>query len=270
MEDDGRPHDQSEPHFLAHVGWPEGWSPTPCAQLPSLQHLTQSSPSDQRSCYEHSQASTLEGNDGQRLTHYPRLASIDSAAKGKNIPPTNLPLVGKGTQPYMTNQIPLNSTYSQNEAISPPVSHSHTHQMSQNGAGSPYEEHLPISSWVPGPNAYQSPPCSPEPAFGPRNVKTSDGCVKSLASPTSPLHQPPEGVTSHYIGLFIWIISILKPVTLQGRKYPFHKTYLKLYRLLFFFKGNLNIPFSPGRDGDTTPQVKNKTKPQKKRMFCVK
>ncbi|XP_056887807.1 protein transport protein Sec24C [Takifugu flavidus] len=220
MDDDGRPRNQSEPHFLSHVGWPEGWSPPPCTQLPSLQHGTQSSPPEQRSCYEHSQASTLEGNDAQRITHYSRLASIDSAAKGKNIPPTSLPLLGKGTQPYMTNQIPLTSTYSQNNAISPPVSHSHTRQMSQNGAGSPYQEQLPISSWVPGPNAYQSPPCSSEPAFGLRNVKTSDGYVQSLASPTSPLHQPPEGITSHYIG-------------------------------------NLNIPFSPGSDGDTTPQSPN-------------
>lgn len=213
MEDDGRPHNQSEAHFRSHVGWPAGWSPPPCTQLPSLQHLTQSSPSDQR-C---SQASTLAGKDAQRITHYPPLASIDSAAKGKNIPPTSLPFVGKGTQPYMTNQIPLTSTYSQNKAISPPGSHSHTHQMSQNGAGSWYEGQLPISSWVPGPNACQSPPRSSEPAFGLRNVKTSDGYVNSPASPTSPLHQPPEGITSHYIGLFFWIISITNHI-LDGCK----------------------------------------------------
>lgn len=207
MEDDGRPLNQSEPRFLSHVGRPEGWSPPPCTQLPSLQHLTQSSPSEQRSCYEHSQASSREGTDARRVTHSPRLASTDSAAKGKNTPPTSLPLVGKGTQPYMTNQRPLTSTYSQNRAIPPPVSHSHPHQVPQNGAGAPYGEQWPISSWVPGPNTYQSPPCSPEPAFGLRNVKTSDGCVNSLASPTSALHQPPEGITSHYIGLFISITN---------------------------------------------------------------
>lgn len=204
MEDDGRPLNQSEPHFRSHVAW----SPPPCTQLPSRQHLTQSSPPEQRSC----QASILEGNDA----HCPRPASIDSAPQGKNIPPTFLPLLGKGTQPYMTNQIPLTSIYSQNKAISPPVSHSHTHQMSQNGAGSPYEEQLPISSWVPGPNAYQSPPRSSEPAFGLRNVKTPDGCVNSLASPTSPLHQPPEGITSHYIGLFIH--SFIHPGWQQRKK----------------------------------------------------
>lgn len=228
MEDDGRPRNQSEPHFLSHVGWPEGWSPPPSAQPPSLQHGTQGWPSDQRSCSEHSQAPT------QRVTHHPPLASIDSAAKGKNIPPTSLPLVGKGTQPYMTNRIPLTSTYSQNKAIPPPVLHSHAQQRSQNGAGSPYEEQSPVSSWVPAPNAYQSPAGSPEPAFGLRNVKSSDGCVKSLASPTSPLHQPPEGTASHYIGPFIWIVSILRPVTLQGRTSSFLKTYLKLYQLHFF------------------------------------
>ncbi|TNM89361.1 hypothetical protein fugu_003595 [Takifugu bimaculatus] len=104
--------------------------------------------------------------------------------------------------------------------------------MSQNGAGSPYQEQLPISSWVPGPNAYQSPPCSSEPAFGLRNVKTSDGYVQSLASPTSPLHQPPEGITSHYIG-------------------------------------NLNIPFSPGSDGDTTPTGNASPLAIRSTTYCV-
>lgn len=235
MEGDGRPRNQSEPHFLSHVGW----SPPPGPPLPSLQHLTHSSPSDQGSCYEHSQASiqgTLGGNEARHITRCPRPSSIDAAAKGKNIPPTSLPPVAKGTQPYMTGQIPLTSPFSQNKATSPPFSHSHTHQMSQNGAGPPCEEHMPIGSWVPGPAAYQSPPCSPEPAFGPRNVESSDGYAKSPASPTSPLHQPPDGIASHYIGLFIWIILIknhILDVTLQRRKRATY-WFLNVHKTSFF------------------------------------
>lgn len=206
MEDDGRPHNQSEPGLLSRVGGPAGWSQPPCTQFPSLQHLTLSSPSDQKTCCNHSQTSirgTPEGNDAQQIAHYPHVTSIESLAKEKNIPPPSLPLIGKGTRPYMTNQIPLNSAYSQNKAMSPPFLPSHAHKMSQNGAWSPYKEHMPISSWAPGPNTYQNPLCSPEPPFGLRSVKTSDGFVKSPASPTSPLHQPPEGITSHYIGLSV-------------------------------------------------------------------
>lgn len=175
----------------------EGWSPPSCTQLPSLQHLTLSP----------TQASiqgTLQGNNAQQITHDPRVSAIVSASK--NIPPPSLSLLDKGTQPYMTNQILLNSTYSQHQAMLPPFLLSHTHQMPQNAAWSPHEEHMHIGSRVPGLDAYQILACSPEPAFGLGNVKTSDGLVKSPASPTSPLHQPPDGVSSHYIGLFNWII----------------------------------------------------------------
>lgn len=185
----------------------EGWSLPSCTQLPSLQHLTVSSTSDQRLCYDHSQASiqgTQQVNNAQRITHNPRVSSVVSAAK--NIPPPSLPLLDKGTQPCITNQISLNSAYSHHQAMSPPFLLSHTHQMSQNAAWSPHEEHMHIGSRAPGPDAYQNPACSAGPAFGLGSMNTSDGFVTSPASPTSPLHQPPDGVSSHYIGLFIWII----------------------------------------------------------------
>lgn len=173
----------------------EGWSPPSCTQLPSLQRLTLSKTSDQRPCCDHCQAS---------ITHEPHVSIVSAAT---NIPPPSLPILDKGT-PYMTNQIPLYPAYSQHQAMSPPFLLSHTHQMPQNW--SLQEEHMHIGSRVPGPDAYQSPACSPEPAFGLGNVKTSDGFVKSPASPSSPLHQPPDGVSSHYIGLFIWIFWIRK------------------------------------------------------------
>lgn len=150
----------------------------------------------------HSQASiqgTLQGNNAEQITHDPCVSAA------KNIPPPSLSLMDKGKQPYMTNQILLNSTYSQHQAMPPPFLLSHTHQMPQKAAWSPHEEHMHIGSRVPGLDAYQNLARSPEPAFGLGNVKISDGLVKSPASPTSPLHQPPD-VSSHYIGLLMWII----------------------------------------------------------------
>lgn len=171
----------------------QGWSSPPCTPLPSLQHLTLHSPTDQRPCYDHSQASTkgtLQVNDAQHIEHHPHVSSVGSAAEGpKNMPPAYLPDLCEGPQPYTTNQTPPNSNYSQYKAMPPPFLLPHTtHQMSQNGAWSPHEEHMPISPGVPGPDPHRYPPCSPY--------------VKSPASPTSPLHQPPEVFSSHYIGVF--------------------------------------------------------------------
>lgn len=57
----------------------EGWSPPSCTQLPSFQHLTLSSTSDQRPCYGHHQASvqgTLQVHNAQQNTHDPHILSI--------------------------------------------------------------------------------------------------------------------------------------------------------------------------------------------------
>lgn len=73
----------------------EGWSPPSCTQLPSFQHLTLSSTSDQRPCYGHSQASvqgTLQVNNAQQ-----------------------------------THTRPLHFIHSQHWAMSPPFLVSHTH-----------------------------------------------------------------------------------------------------------------------------------------------
>lgn len=177
----------------------EGWSSPSYTQLPSLKYLTLGSVSEP--CYDHSQTSiqgTLQVNNAQQITHGPRVSSILTAAK--NIPPPILPLLDKGTQPYSQ----LNAAYDQHQAISPPFHLSYTHQKPQNAAWSLHteEEHMHIGSRVSGPDAYLNPACTPEPAFGLGNVKTSDGS----ALPTSPLHQPPDKFSSHYIGLFICII----------------------------------------------------------------
>lgn len=155
----------------------EGWDPPSCTQLPSFQHLTLSSASDQRPCYGHHQASvqgTLQVNNPQQNTRDPHMLSIANTEQ---------------CRPHF-------------------FCHTHTHQMLQNAAYSPNEEHMHIVSRVPGPDAYQNPACSPEPALGLGNVKSSDGFLQCPASPTSPLHQPPDGVSSHYIGLFIRIIQL--------------------------------------------------------------
>lgn len=213
----------------------EGWSPPSCTQLPSFQHLTLGSTSDQRPRYGHHQASvpgTLQVNNAQQ----------------KHTPPSHF-------------------SHGQHRAMSPPflVSHTHTHQMLQNAAYSPNEEHTHIVSRVPGPDAFQNPACSPEPALGLGNVKTSDGFGQSPASPTSPtcpLQQPPDGVSSHYIGLFIRIIRFKKtnnqiPDANQGPWSNVFVTlqcvlrfvYLKFNRLLCL--GNIN-----SHDGDIKTQVR--------------
>ncbi|CAG08180.1 unnamed protein product [Tetraodon nigroviridis] len=93
--------------------------------------------------------------------------------------------------------------YSPHRAVSPPFLLFHPHQIPQDAAWSPHQEHTHAGSGGPGPDANRSPACSPEPAFGLGNVTPADGFGKSPASPTSPtapLHQPPDGVSSRYIG----------------------------------------------------------------------
>lgn len=169
----------------------EDWSPHSCTHLQSLQHLALSS-----SCSDRSQAfipGALRVNDAQPITRDPRLSSI--------LPPPSHPLLDKGTQQYAINQTPLNPS-SQHQAMSPPFLLLHPHQMPQDAAWSLHEEDARLPSRGPGPAAYQNPACSPEPVFGLGNVKTAGGFVRRPTSPTSPLHQPPDGGSSHYTGLF--------------------------------------------------------------------
>ncbi|XP_059193260.1 protein transport protein Sec24C [Centropristis striata] len=190
-----------------------GWSPAspqgpPCNPLPSFQHLSLSSPSDQRPCYDHLQASNhgfssrndihsskLYANDGEEsLQRSVPDAScmLPAASQGRSIPPCSLPLLKEGTQPCKLQQMPFYSPYSPYQAVSPPFQPPYTHQSLLNGPQSPHQKHLPISPPSFGPCVNQSPQCTPQPAFERENVDSSVGYAHNHASPTSPVQQQPQ------------------------------------------------------------------------------
>lgn len=255
---------QSQPACHTWVGQ-EDWSPRSHTQLQSLQHLTLSS-----TCSQGFVPGTLQVNRAQPTRGAPGPSSIT--------PPPSLPPLDPGTRPHTANQTPFNPS-SLHRAVSPPFLLFHPHQMPQDAAWSPHQEHTHAGSGGPGPDANRSPACSPEPAFGLGNVTPADGFGKSPASPTSPtapLHQPPDGVSSRYIGPFIWINLInktkriqtkYKPATLWGRKQAvclflnsWRFVYLKMNCALFL--GNIN-----SQGGDATTQVRNH-KVGQKRQEC--
>lgn len=198
-------------------GWSTAAPPGPlCNPLPSFQHLSLGSPSDQTPCYNHLRGSNLhpQGDltpfSSRSNTHHnmqyvhsadqsihriiPNVSStIPAASQGKNIPPCSLPLRGsETTQPCNPQQMPLYSSHSPYQAVSPPFQPQYMHQGLLNGPQSPHQNHLPISPPLFGQCETQSPQCIPQPAFERTNVGTSGGYTHNLASPTSPIHQQPQ------------------------------------------------------------------------------
>lgn len=196
-----------------------GWSPAsppgpPCNPLPSFQHFSLGSPSEQRPCHDPLQAphqgcqsdptassstpdSTLCASDArqgvQRSIPDARVSSVAPAAsQGRNVPPCSLPLMNKGTQPRKPQQMPLYSPRSPYQAISSPFQSPYAHQGLLNGPQSPHQKHLPISSPSFGQCVNQSPQCTPQPAFRGANVASS----VSHASPASPVQQQPQWTIS--------------------------------------------------------------------------
>ncbi|XP_075961174.1 protein transport protein Sec24C isoform X2 [Anarhichas minor] len=197
-----------------------GWSPAspqgpPCNPLPGFQHLSLSSPSDQRPGYEHLQVShhgcqsdlatftsrdephrgTLHSNDAdqsvQRVVPGAHVSStVPTASQGRHMPPCSLPLMKEVTQPCRLQQMPFYSPHSPYQGISPPSQPPYTHQGSPNGPQSPHQKHLPICSPSFGVN--QSPQFTPQPAFERANVESSVGFIHDHASPTSPVSQQPQ------------------------------------------------------------------------------
>nr|XP_046241591.1 protein transport protein Sec24C isoform X2 [Scatophagus argus] len=198
-----------------------GWSPaspqgTPCNPLHSFQHLSLGSPSDQRPCYDHLQASNQgyysdtnslsSGNNthhsslyahntnqrGQRIIPAAHVSSVvPVASQGKNIPPCSLPLLNEGTQPCKTHQMPFYSPCSPYQALSSPFQPPYAHHTPQNGPQSPHQEQLPHTPPF-GQCVSQSPQCTPRAAFERANVESSVGYTHSHASPTSPIQQQPQ------------------------------------------------------------------------------
>ncbi|XP_035514424.1 protein transport protein Sec24C [Morone saxatilis] len=180
-----------------------GWSPAsppgpPCNPLPSFQHLSLGSPSDQRPCYDHLQPSNRgchsDTNDAHHSTLYAHNASqgvqrivpdasvAPAASQGRNIPPCSLPLINQGTQPCTPLQMPFYSPYS-------PYQPPHTHQGLLNGLQSPHQKHLPVSSPSFRQCVNQSPQCTAQPAFERANVESPVVSAHSPASHTSPVQQ---------------------------------------------------------------------------------
>lgn len=210
---------QSQTPYQPQVGQ-NGWSTAqepPFNPLPSFQYLGFGSPSEQRPCYNHLQASnqgfhssipTVASrndtrysppylNDTEQTVQQIMLDAnlppmVPAASQKGNIPPCSPPTLNRRTQPHSTHQTPFNSSHGQYQAISPTSQHSYTHQGSLNGPQSPLEERLPVSSPSFGQCVNQNPLCSPRPALGRAHVESCTGYMHSLASPTSPIqYQPP-------------------------------------------------------------------------------
>ncbi|XP_037634640.1 protein transport protein Sec24C isoform X3 [Sebastes umbrosus] len=194
-----------------------GWSPAspqgpPCNPLPSFQHLSLSSPSDQRSCYEHPQVpnhlaafpsrnnphhhDTLYSNNAdqsvQRGIPDAHVSSmVPAASQGRYIPPCSLPLTKEGTQSFCKlQQMPFYSPHSPYQGIYSHFQPPYTHQSLLNGPQSPHQKHLPISPPSLGVN--QSPQCTPQHALERANVESSVGYTHNHQEPTSPIQQQPH------------------------------------------------------------------------------
>ncbi|XP_032371821.1 protein transport protein Sec24C isoform X2 [Etheostoma spectabile] len=197
-----------------------GWSPASpqgpsCNPLPSFQHLSLSSPSDQRPCYEHPCYEHLQASDHSCQSDSPAFSygsmlyadnedqseqrtipdahvssMVSAASQGRNIPPCSLPLIKEGMPPCKLQQMPFYSPYSPFQGISSPFQPPRTQQGSLNGPQSPHQKYLPISP--PSFGANQSPQYTPQPAFESPNAESSVGYPHSLASPTSPIQQQPQ------------------------------------------------------------------------------
>lgn len=200
-----------------------GWSPAspqehPCNPLPSFYHLNLGSPSDQRTCHDHLQASnqrcqndiascrsntpqsTLYVNADQcvqPITPDANLSSVVPAASHeRNIPPCSLPLMNEGTLTRKPQQMPFYSPHSPYQAICSPFQPPYTHQGLLNEPQSSHQKHLSISSPSFGQCVNQSPQCTPQPAFERENVEASVGYTHSHASQSSPIQQQPHWTLS--------------------------------------------------------------------------
>ncbi|XP_041642619.1 protein transport protein Sec24C [Cheilinus undulatus] len=180
--------------------------------LPSFQHLSLGSPSDQLPCVEHQQASSQDCQRDNTTfptinnTHHNTLHAnnadlsvpqITHASHERILPPCSLPLLNETTQPRKPFQMPFYSPYSPYQAISPPFQPPYTQQESLNGPQSPHQKHLPISSPLSEHCVCQSPQFSPHPVF---NKGASVGYSHNHASPTSPIQQQPQWTLQQHSG----------------------------------------------------------------------
>ncbi|KAL6114841.1 uncharacterized protein ACO6RY_05514 [Pungitius sinensis] len=132
-----------------------GWSPAsppgpPCNPLPGFQHLSLSSPSDQRPEHGLLQGSAPTSPPGDHALH-PR--------QGRRVPPCSLPLAKE--DPCRVQQMPFYSPHSPYQCASPPYAQQGSPSV-PDGPLSSRQSHLPVGSPSLGADG---PLCSPRPAF---------------------------------------------------------------------------------------------------------
>ncbi|XP_062241021.1 protein transport protein Sec24C [Platichthys flesus] len=158
---------------------PNGWSPASppgplCNPLPSFQHLSLGSPSDQRpGLRNHSQVFTEDAElSSQPFIPNAHVSHVDPAVSHeRHVPPCSLPLVINGTPAY-----PPHSPY---QPITAPFHPPYSHHVSLNG-------HQALQSPI-------SPPLFGQCAFE-KNVESPVGAgyLQTSASPGSPFQQQPH------------------------------------------------------------------------------
>lgn len=198
--------------------------------LPSFQHLSLDSPSDQTPCHCNLQESNqsfqrdlntllpknnthpnmiYSNNADQRVQQIIRGVSsvVPAASQERNIPPCSLPFMNEGMQYCRPQQMSLYSPHSPYQAISPPFQPPYIRQTSLNGPQSPLQKHLPFSPPSFRQCGEEGSPQSPPPAFERTNVESADSAgyiYNHAALPSSPIQQQPQWtLPPHSKGRFI-------------------------------------------------------------------
>ncbi|KAM8885811.1 protein transport protein Sec24C isoform 2-T2 [Spinachia spinachia] len=178
-----------------------GWSPAsppgpPCDPLPGLQHLSLSSPSEQRPDHDQPQGSTPPPRDhgAQRLVH-----DVPTWGQRRHIPPCSLPLVKEGMQPCRVQQMPFYSPHSPSQGMCPPPQPPYTHRGSPDGPLPQHQKHdgspslgvdSPLRATVESAHAPPTSPASQPPHW------TLAAPSRGAAAPDR--NVPPQSPTSRY------------------------------------------------------------------------
>ncbi|XP_035020897.1 protein transport protein Sec24C [Hippoglossus stenolepis] len=192
-------------------GWSAASPPGPlCNPLPSFQHLSLGSPSDQRPGHDHlqvsnhgclsdlrnhSQSMVFTDNAELSVQHYIPDAHVShvvpAASHERNLPPCSLPLMNNGSQPSNPQGASAYPPHSPYQTISAPFHPPYSHHVALNGPQS--LQQTPISPPSFGQGADQNPQCARQPAYQ-KNVESpvSAGYVHTSASPNSPIQQQPQ------------------------------------------------------------------------------
>ena len=175
-------------------GWSAASPPGPlCDPLPSAQHLSLGSPSDQRPGHDHQNLrnQSLVFTDAAELSvqHViPHVSHVDPASSHeRNKPPCSLPLMNNGSQPPHPQGMSAYPPHCPYQAISAPFHPPYSHHVSLNGPQSLQQTHVSPPSFRQC--AEQNPQCAQQ-----KNVESPvrAGYIHTSAPPTSPIQQQPQ------------------------------------------------------------------------------